>query len=46
MMGSSGAKRFYGKYRATVLSNVDPEQRGRLMLNVPAVLGAVPTGWA
>ncbi len=46
MMGTSGAKRFYGKYRATVLNNVDPEQRGRLMLNVPAVLGEVPTGWA
>jgi len=37
---------FYGKYRGTVLDNVDPEQRGRLMLNVPDVLGPIPSSWA
>lgn len=37
---------FLGKYRGTVINNVDPESRGRLMLSVPAVLGAVPSTWA
>jgi hypothetical protein len=37
---------YYGKYRGTVLNNVDPEQRGRLMLTVPDVLGAIPSSWA
>jgi uncharacterized protein involved in type VI secretion and phage assembly len=39
------AKRFYGKYRATVVNNVDPELRGRLICTVPDVLGAVPSSW-
>ena len=37
---------FVGKYRATVLNNVDPEFRGRLMLTIPDVLGLVPSTWA
>jgi len=46
-MNPSGPNRtFYGKYRGTVINNVDPEQRGRLMLNVPDVLGLIPSGWA
>jgi type VI secretion system (T6SS) baseplate-like injector VgrG len=40
------SKKYFGKYRGTVLNNVDPEQRGRLMLNVPDVLGAIPSSWA
>lgn len=36
----------YGKYRATVINNVDPELRGRLLLNIPDALGAVPSTWA
>jgi len=39
-------QKYYGKYRSTVLNNVDPEQRGRLMLTVPDVLGAIPSSWA
>lgn len=39
-------KKFYGKYRGTVLINIDPEQRGRLMCMVPDVLGVVPSTWA
>jgi len=39
-------QKYYGKYRGTVLNNVDPEQRGRLMLTVPDVLGAIPSSWA
>lgn len=38
--------RFVGKYRATVLVNVDPEQRGRLQLTIPDVLGEIPSTWA
>lgn len=39
-------KTYFGKYRGTVLNNIDPEQRGRLMLTVPDVLGAIPSSWA
>jgi hypothetical protein len=43
---SGGQGRFLGKYRATVLNNVDPENRGRLTLTIPAVLGVIPSTWA
>lgn len=36
----------YGKYRGTVVNNLDPEQRGRLQAVVPDVLGLTPSGWA
>lgn len=40
-------RRFYGKYRGFVVDNADPEQLGRLKLQVPSVLGSeVVTGWA
>jgi hypothetical protein len=39
--------RFYGKYRAFVVDNADPENRGRLRLRIPSVLGNdVVSGWA
>jgi hypothetical protein len=38
--------RYYGKYRGTVINNVDPEGRGRLMALVPDVLGLTPSTWA
>ncbi len=37
---------FYGKYRGTVLNNVDPMQQGRLQVQVPDVAGLIPTSWA
>jgi len=38
--------RFYGKYRGIVIQNIDPEQVGRVQLQVPAVLGEKPSSWA
>lgn len=37
---------YFGKYRATVVNNIDPEMRGRLLLMIPDVLGPVPSTWA
>jgi uncharacterized protein involved in type VI secretion and phage assembly len=38
--------KYYGKHRATVVNNVDPEQRGRIQAIVPDVLGMTPSSWA
>jgi uncharacterized protein involved in type VI secretion and phage assembly len=38
--------RYYGKYRGTVLNNIDPMQVGRLLVEVPDVLGLLPSSWA
>jgi uncharacterized protein involved in type VI secretion and phage assembly len=38
--------RYYGKYRAVVTNNEDPEMRGRLKVNVPSLLGETEIGWA
>jgi len=42
----SDQKKYYGKYKATVINNIDPEMRGRLLLSIPSVLGVVPSTWA
>lgn len=42
----SQEKRFYGKYRGTVLNNVDPLQEGRIQVTVPDVSAVAPTSWA
>ena len=42
----SDQKKYYGKYKATVINNVDPELRGRLLLTIPSVLGIIPSTWA
>jgi uncharacterized protein involved in type VI secretion and phage assembly len=39
-------KKFFGKYRGTVVDNVDPEQRGRIQVMVPDVSGFALTSWA
>jgi uncharacterized protein involved in type VI secretion and phage assembly len=39
-------KKFYGKYRGTVLDNIDPLQTGRLLVQVPDVGGELPSTWA
>jgi uncharacterized protein involved in type VI secretion and phage assembly len=42
----SDEKKFFGKYRGTVVNNVDPEQRGRIQVMVPDVSGFALTSWA
>jgi uncharacterized protein involved in type VI secretion and phage assembly len=37
---------FFGKYRGTVINNVDPLQIGRLMVQVPDVSNVIPSTWA
>ena len=39
-------EKYYGKYRGTVINNIDPEQRGRIQALVPDVLGLAPSSWA
>jgi uncharacterized protein involved in type VI secretion and phage assembly len=45
MSETNELKKFYGKYRATVVMNIDPELRGRLICMVPDVLGPTPSSW-
>lgn len=37
---------FFGKYRGTVVNNIDPMQRGRIQVSVPSVLGDGRLSWA
>lgn len=39
-------RRFFGKYRGTVVQNVDPQQIGRIQAMVPDVSGLLPSSWA
>lgn len=39
-------RRFWGKYRGKVIQNLDPEQRGRVQVSCPAVLGTNMLSWA
>ena len=45
-MTENNGQKFYGKYRGTVTNNVDPMFRGRLLVQVPDVLGLAPSSWA
>lgn len=40
------AKKYYGKYRGTVVNNIDPMKKGRIQALVPDVSGIIPTTWA
>lgn len=42
----NGNGKYYGKYRGTVINNIDPNFVGRLLVEVPDVLGPVPSSWA
>lgn len=39
-------RKFYGKYRGTVVNNVDPMQIGRIQAIVPDVSNVILTSWA
>ena len=38
--------RYYGKYQGLVVNNIDPLMTGRVMVQVPDVLGETPGSWA
>ncbi|HLX68362.1 MAG TPA: phage baseplate assembly protein V [Verrucomicrobiae bacterium] len=42
----SNPTRYYGKYRGMVIENLDPQQIGRILAQVPDVLGETPSSWA
>jgi uncharacterized protein involved in type VI secretion and phage assembly len=42
----SARRSYFGKYRGTVINNVDPMQTGRLLVEVPDVLGLATSTWA
>jgi len=42
----SSGPRFYGKYRATVLNNTDPQQQGRIQVQLADRYGLFPSTWA
>lgn len=42
----SESTKYYGKYRGTVINNIDPYQIGRIQVMVPDVSGLIPTSWA
>lgn len=39
-------RNFTGRYRGEVVSNIDPENTGRLLVSVPDVMGSDPCFWA
>lgn len=39
-------RKHYGKYRGTVVNNIDPLQMGRINVQVPGVTGLLPSSWA
>jgi len=42
----SERRQYFGKFRGSVLNNVDPMQIGRLLVQVPDVLGVSTSSWA
>jgi len=38
--------KYYGKYRGTVINNIDPNRMGRIQASVPDVGAALPSSWA
>lgn len=43
---SGHTQRFYGKYRGTVVNNIDPMQMGRIQVIVPDVSNVMISSWA
>ena len=44
--GAGMTEKYYGKYRGTVVNNVDPMLTGRIQAIVPDVSAVAPTSWA
>ncbi|MDG2527888.1 phage baseplate assembly protein V [Caulobacter endophyticus] len=42
----SEERRYFGKYRGTVINNIDLMKEGRILAQVPDVTGLVPGTWA
>ncbi|MCZ6619875.1 MAG: phage baseplate assembly protein V [Gammaproteobacteria bacterium] len=42
----NGNQKYYGKYRGTVVNNIDPLQIGRIQVIVPDVSSLMPSSWA
>jgi hypothetical protein len=42
----NGNNAYWGKYRGTVLQNIDPQGMGRIQVEVPDVLSLIPSTWA
>lgn len=42
----SEGPRFFGKYRATVLNNLDPQNQGRIQVQLGDRYGLFPSSWA
>jgi len=42
----SDVPKYYGKYRATVLNNLDPQNQGRIMVQLGDIYGPFPSSWA
>lgn len=45
-MSEGETRRYYGKYRGTVVNNIDPMQKGRIQVQVPDVTAMSPSSWA
>jgi uncharacterized protein involved in type VI secretion and phage assembly len=43
---AEGGHKYYGKYRGTVVNNIDPMQMGRVQVQVAEVVGLIPGTWA
>ncbi len=46
MNGDGSGQKYYGKFRGTVINNVDPTFMGRLLVEVPDVMSLTPSSWA
>ena len=46
MNGVGTEDKYFGKYRGTVINNIDPLNIGRLLVEVPEVLSLAPSSWA
>ena len=43
---SDAGPSYYGKYRATVLNNLDPQSQGRINVQLGDRYGLFPSTWA